>query len=45
MQAAGIDPENVDTILVSHFHGDHISAIRGKAGAANFPNAEIMVPN
>ena len=44
MQAAGIDPKNIDTILVSHFHGDHISGIRAKAGAANFPNAEIMVP-
>ena len=44
MQAAGLDPKNVDTILVSHFHGDHISGIRAKAGAANFPNAEVMVP-
>jgi glyoxylase-like metal-dependent hydrolase (beta-lactamase superfamily II) len=45
MNAAGIDPKNIDTILVSHFHGDHISGIRAKAGAANFPNAEIMVPS
>jgi glyoxylase-like metal-dependent hydrolase (beta-lactamase superfamily II) len=44
MQAAGIDPKTIDTVLVSHFHGDHISGIRAKAGAANFPNAEIMVP-
>ncbi len=44
MQAAGIDPKNIDTVLVSHFHGDHVSGIRAKAGAANFPNAEIMVP-
>ena len=45
MSAAGIDPKNIDTILVSHFHGDHISGIRAKGGAANFPNAEIMVPS
>ncbi len=45
MNAAGIDPKNIDTILVSHFHGDHISGIRAKAGAANFPNAEIVVPS
>src|SRR3954469_2418902 len=45
MNAAGIDPKNIDTILISHFHGDHISGIRAKAGAANFPNAEIMVPS
>jgi glyoxylase-like metal-dependent hydrolase (beta-lactamase superfamily II) len=44
MQAAGIDPKAIDTVLVSHFHGDHISGIRAKAGAANYPNAEIMVP-
>ena len=45
MSAAGIDPKNIDTILVSHFHGDHISGIRAKGGAANCPNAEIMVPS
>jgi glyoxylase-like metal-dependent hydrolase (beta-lactamase superfamily II) len=44
MTAAGIDPKNVDTILISHFHGDHINGIRAKAGSLNFPNAEIMVP-
>jgi glyoxylase-like metal-dependent hydrolase (beta-lactamase superfamily II) len=44
LTAAGIDPKTIDTILVSHFHGDHISGIRAKAGSANFPNAEIMVP-
>ncbi len=44
LTAAGIDPKNVDTIIISHFHGDHISGLRAKAGAANFPNAEIMVP-
>ena len=45
MSAAGIDPKNIDTILVSHFHGDHISGIRAKGGASNYPNAEIMVPS
>jgi glyoxylase-like metal-dependent hydrolase (beta-lactamase superfamily II) len=45
MSAAGIDPKTIDTILVSHFHGDHISGIRAKGGAANYPNAEIMVPS
>jgi hypothetical protein len=44
MAAAGIDPKNVDTILISHFHSDHINGVRAKAGSLNFPNAEIMVP-
>ena len=44
MTAAGIDPKTVDTILISHFHSDHINGVRAKAGSLNFPNAEIMVP-
>lgn len=42
--AAGVDPAAVTTVLISHFHGDHISGVRLKAGALAFPNAEIMVP-
>lgn len=43
-RAAGLDPANVDTVIVSHFHGDHINGIRLKDGTAVFPKAEIMVP-
>lgn len=43
-KAAGFDPANVDTVLVSHFHGDHINGLRLKNGDAVFPKAEIMVP-
>jgi glyoxylase-like metal-dependent hydrolase (beta-lactamase superfamily II) len=42
--AAGYDPKNVDTIIVSHFHPDHINGIRKKDGTAVFANAEVMVP-
>ncbi len=44
MQAAGIDPKAVDTVLISHFHGDHILGLRTKEGAIAFPNAEVQVP-
>jgi glyoxylase-like metal-dependent hydrolase (beta-lactamase superfamily II) len=44
LQAAGIDPKNIDTILVSHFHPDHINGIRSKEGALVYANAEIVVP-
>jgi glyoxylase-like metal-dependent hydrolase (beta-lactamase superfamily II) len=44
LAAAGIDPKAIDTVIISHFHPDHISGLRAKAGAANFPNAEITVP-
>lgn len=43
-QAAGYAPEQVDTIILSHFHGDHINGIRARDGQAVFPNAELMVP-
>jgi glyoxylase-like metal-dependent hydrolase (beta-lactamase superfamily II) len=44
LAVAGVDPKSIDTVIVSHFHVDHISGLRAKGGAANFPNAEIMVP-
>ena len=42
---AGIDPEKVTTIVVTHFHADHISGLMAKdTNAPIFPNAEIHVP-
>jgi len=43
-RAAGFDPANVDAVVISHFHGDHINGLRMKDGTARFPRAEIMVP-
>ncbi len=44
MEAAGIRPEDVTKVVISHFHGDHINGVRSKAGDLVYPNAEIMVP-
>jgi len=44
LAAAGIDPKTVDTIVISHFHPDHINGIKTKDNALFFPNAEINVP-
>jgi glyoxylase-like metal-dependent hydrolase (beta-lactamase superfamily II) len=44
LAAAGIDPKTIDVVLISHFHGDHISGVRNADGTLAFPNAEIMVP-
>lgn len=44
LAAAGIDPKAINTVLISHFHGDHIGGLRNKEGQLVFPNAEIMVP-
>jgi glyoxylase-like metal-dependent hydrolase (beta-lactamase superfamily II) len=43
-KSAGIDPKSVDTILISHFHPDHIDGIKTKDGAKIFRNAEVAVP-
>jgi glyoxylase-like metal-dependent hydrolase (beta-lactamase superfamily II) len=45
MAAAGLDPKAVKTIVISHFHGDHISGLMAKeTNAQMFPDAEIIVP-
>ena len=43
-KAAGFDPAKVDRVVISHFHSDHINGLRLKNGTAQFPNAEIVVP-
>jgi len=43
-EAAGITPDSIDTIIVSHMHPDHIFGLMEKdTNAQVFPNAEIMV--
>ena len=42
--AAGIEPAMIDTILISHFHPDHIDGLKTKDGDKVFRNAEILVP-
>jgi glyoxylase-like metal-dependent hydrolase (beta-lactamase superfamily II) len=45
MAAAGLDPKDVKTIVMSHFHFDHILGLMAKeTNAQVFPDAEIIVP-
>jgi glyoxylase-like metal-dependent hydrolase (beta-lactamase superfamily II) len=30
MEAAGIDPKQIDIVLISHFHADHIGGLRAR---------------
>jgi len=44
LAAAGTAPGAIDTIVISHFHPDHIDGIKSKDGYKVFANAEILVP-
>ena len=37
-------PKSIDTVMISHFHGDHINGLLNADNTPAFPNAEIMVP-
>jgi glyoxylase-like metal-dependent hydrolase (beta-lactamase superfamily II) len=42
--AAGFDPKAVDTVIISHFHRDHINGLLTADDKPAFPNAEVIVP-
>lgn len=44
LAAAGIDRNAVDTVLISHYHGDHINGLLRADNSLTCPNAEILVP-
>ena len=44
MAAAGIDPKAIDTVIISHYHGDHVNGLLKADGSLAFANAEILVP-
>jgi glyoxylase-like metal-dependent hydrolase (beta-lactamase superfamily II) len=44
-KAAGINPAEVTTIIITHFHADHISGMMAReTNAPIFPKAQIHVP-
>ena len=38
LAAAGVEPSTIDTVIISHFHGDHVM------GLPDFPGVRILVP-
>jgi glyoxylase-like metal-dependent hydrolase (beta-lactamase superfamily II) len=45
LKAAGVDPAEIGTVLISHFHPDHVlGLLEAKTDKQIFPNAEIIVP-
>lgn len=45
LEAAGLDRASVDTVIISHFHPDHIGGLKDADGNKAFPNAEVRVPD
>lgn len=43
LRAAGFEPAGVTHILLTHIHPDHANGLVDAAGAAIYPNAEILV--
>jgi glyoxylase-like metal-dependent hydrolase (beta-lactamase superfamily II) len=43
LEAAGVKPEDIDVIILSHGHLDHLSGIMGEGGKRFFPNAQLAV--
>jgi glyoxylase-like metal-dependent hydrolase (beta-lactamase superfamily II) len=44
MKAANIRAEDVDLVILTHFHGDHINGLIKEDNSLAFPNAEIIAP-
>ena len=43
LEAAGVKAEDVDVVILSHGHLDHLSGIMGEGSKRSFPNAQIAV--
>jgi glyoxylase-like metal-dependent hydrolase (beta-lactamase superfamily II) len=44
LAAAGIDAKAIDTVIISHYHQDHVDGLLTADNSLTFPNAEILVP-
>jgi glyoxylase-like metal-dependent hydrolase (beta-lactamase superfamily II) len=43
LRSAGYTPEQVDLVLITHLHSDHIGGLTTRDGKRVFPNAEVYV--
>ena len=44
LRTADITPGSIDTVVITHYHGDHIGGLLDSAGHPTFVNARLVVP-
>ena len=44
LETLGVSPEQIDVIIITHFHLDHIWGMIDPDGGLVFPNARVVVP-
>jgi glyoxylase-like metal-dependent hydrolase (beta-lactamase superfamily II) len=44
LAAAGVQPGDIDIVVISHLHPDHINGLRAADNSVAFPNATIIAP-
>ncbi|MTH97541.1 MBL fold metallo-hydrolase [Roseibium sp. RKSG952] len=44
LAAAGVAPDQIDAVLITHMHVDHLFGVLKPNGEKMFPNAELLLP-